>query len=125
MLPANPVVTQATCTAGAVVVPTIELATTPDGVTYVAVPAGPYVATTATPVMVTATLSDGLKWGTISSPWTYVNPTTATFAVTLNAASCERGDAGGADGDAGGVSGGVLVPPTLTLAETDGITYTT
>ena len=67
VLPTDPVVTQATCTAGEVTVPTIELASTPAGVTYVADPAGPYVATTATPVTVTATLSDGLKWGTIDS----------------------------------------------------------
>ena len=44
VLPTDPVVTQATCTAGEVTVPTIELASTPAGVTYVADPAGPYVA---------------------------------------------------------------------------------
>ncbi len=42
VLPTDPMVTQATCTAGEVTVPTIELASTPAGVTYVADPAGPY-----------------------------------------------------------------------------------
>ncbi len=73
VLPTDPKVTQATCTAGEVTVPTIELATEPAGVTYVADPAGPYVGTVATPVTVTATLSDGLKWGTLIPPWVKVD----------------------------------------------------
>ena len=48
--------------------------------------------------------------------------TTATFTVTLNAASCEVVTPV-APTRRGGVSGGVLEPPTLVLAETDGITY--
>ena len=40
VLPVDPAVTQATCTAGEVTVPTMVLASTPAGVTYVADPAG-------------------------------------------------------------------------------------
>ena len=40
-------------------------------------------APTANTVAVTATLSDGLKWGTILAPWTYVDPATATIVVEL------------------------------------------
>ena len=39
--PVNPVI-QATCTAGAVTVPTVVAASSPTGVTYVVDPAGPY-----------------------------------------------------------------------------------
>ena len=45
---------------------------------------------TATPVTVTATLSDGLKWGTIAAAVDEVDTTTATFTVTLTAASCDE-----------------------------------
>ena len=69
--------------------PTITLASTPDGVTYAVVPAGPYDGTVTTPVTVTATLSDGLEWGHDAGDVDLVNPTTATYDVTLNAASCD------------------------------------
>ena len=46
-------------------------------------PAGPYEGTGTTTVTVTATLADGLAWGTMPSGWTRSTPTTATFAVEL------------------------------------------
>ncbi len=81
VLPTDPTVTQATCTAGEVTVPTIELASDPTGVTYVADPAGPYdPGTDDYTVTVTATLPDeGLKWGTMVPPWVKVDNVTATY----------------------------------------------
>ena len=95
---------QATCTNGAVTAPTITPATT-TGVTYTARrPPGPYVGTVTTVVTVTATLAAGSGWARpLPTGWTEVTPTTATFQVTLTAASCTPVDTGGPDGRAGDV----------------------
>ncbi len=61
--PVSPTVTQATCTNGVVTTPTVVLATTPTGVSYVASPAGPYSGTANTTVTVTATLAGGFVVG--------------------------------------------------------------
>ena len=98
-----PTVTEATCAAGVVTAPTIELATEPAGVTYAADPAGPYDPTVDTDVVVTATVLDGFAWEDGAGPsgfarqsaapsqvelpdgWTLVSPTEATSAVALAA----------------------------------------
>ncbi len=107
--PVAPTVTAATCVAGVVTPPTVELAMTP-GLVYVADPAGPYDPTVATNVVVTATVLDGFAWEGAATPsgfarrdalgaapqgapppvelpegWTWVSPTEATFAVALAA----------------------------------------
>ena len=75
---------QATCADGEVTVPTVVPAAGPAGVTYALDPPGPFDrARRRSPVMVTATLADGLAWGTLPAAWTRSTPTTATFTVTL------------------------------------------
>ena len=123
--PVAPTVVQATCTNGAVTPPTITPGPTP-GVTYTLAPAGPYDGNVTTTVTVTATLADGFAWtDPLPAGWTEVTPTTATFQITLTAATCD---------DVVPVApalvqavcvGGDVTEPTLTLPATDGITYTT
>ena len=84
VVPVDPTVTQATCVDGVVTVPTVVPATAPAGVTYALDPPGPYdPGTDDYTVTVTATLADGLEWGTMPPGWTYVDATTATFTVEL------------------------------------------
>ena len=71
-------------------------------------------------VVVTATLSDGLKWGTILAPWTYVDPATATIVVELTGASCAEVTPVAPTVTQAVCRGGVFVPATVTLATTDG-----
>ena len=121
--PADPTVTQATCANGAVTVPEITLLET-TGVVYVLDPAGPYVGTQDTTVAVTATLADGFEWDQIPPGWTRVDATTATFTIELVGTSCnEIAPVAPALTQALCVAG-VVWPPALTLASTDGITYT-
>jgi large repetitive protein len=120
--PAAPAVTQATCVNGAVSAPTVTLSPT-TGVSYVADPAGPYDGTKDTTVTVTATVQPGFGWGTVTAPWVRVNATTARLTVTLMRSSCaQRVPAAPAVVQAV-CANGVVSQPTLTLATTDGITY--
>ena len=99
--PVAPTVVAATCVAGDLTPPTVTLAVTP-GVTYVADPPGPYDPSMDTDIVVTATLADGFEWDTggpatfgfrtaaapqqaVPAGWTIVDPTTATFAISLPA----------------------------------------
>ena len=95
--------TQATCSGGVVTTPTVVLAGTPPGSSYVVDPPGPYDGTVDTTVTVTATLVDGFAWGQMPAGWTQVDLVTATFTVTLVGDDVRRCDAGGAVGDTGGV----------------------
>ena len=63
-------------------------AAAPTGVSYVVTPGGPYDGTVTNVVTVTATLSNGQAWGRSASGWIEADPTTATYSVTLAAASC-------------------------------------
>ena len=56
-------------------------------------------------------------------PWTYVDPTTATFAVTLNAASCDEVTPADPTVTQAVCRNGAFEPATVTFADTDGITY--
>ena len=76
-------------------------------------------ATAATPVTVTATLADGLKWGTMPAAWTQVDPATATFTVTLAAASCDEVTPVAPTVTQAVCRDGAFEPPTVTLATTD------
>ena len=73
---------------------------------------------------VTATLSNGLEWGTMPPAVDVCRPTTATFTVTLNAASCTAVTPVAPTVTQAICRNGVLEPPTLELPTTDGITYT-
>ena len=121
--PLYPVTTEATCTAGEVTVPTVVLPTGPAGVTYTVDPAGPYDGTVTSTVTVTATLADGYAWGNLGA-YTKTSNTTATYTETLNAASCTAVTPVAPQVNQAICRGGVLEPPTLVLADTDGITYT-
>ena len=119
--PVAPDVTPAACRDGAVQPPRVGLPTT-TGIVYSIDPADLGNGTAAVTVTVTATVQDNHGWGTITSPWSRVNATTATLTVTLAAGSCATaqpvvtvgppecvgwgGDAG--DGGAGGRGRGVL-----------------
>jgi hypothetical protein len=122
--PLNPVVNAATCANGAVTEPTVDVTPT-DGISYTVDPAGPYDGTVDTTVTVTATLADGFAWiDPLPDGWTQVDLVTATYTVELVAASCAEVVPVVPDNHPAECVDGVLTPPTLTLPETDGITYT-
>ena len=115
--PVAPAVTQAACVGGVVTAPTVTPATAPDGVSYSVAPAGPYVGNVTTAVTVTATLGAGLAWARpLPAGWVEVNPTTATFAVTLTAASCEPVEPVAPTVSQAACVGGVVTEPTITPA---------
>ena len=90
--PVGPFVTQASCVNGVVTAPTIDLATTSPGISYVVNPPGPYDGTkTYTDIVVTATLAPGFEWGQMPPGWVQVDDGTATFNVTLVGTSCAVG----------------------------------
>ena len=78
VVPVAPTVTQASCVNGVVTVPTVVLATTPPGVSYVADPQPPYDGTVDTSVTVTATLADGFEWAASAAGVDPGRPSTAT-----------------------------------------------
>ena len=79
---------QATCANGVVTVPTVTPTPTA-GITYVLTPPGPYDGTQNTTVTVTATVAERVRVGDDRCPpWTRVDAATATFTVTLVAATC-------------------------------------
>ena len=122
--PTDPLVSQSACVGGVVTDPTVApVAAT--GVTYTIDPAGPYDGTATTPVTVTATVVRWLCLGSVAS-WLVGGSIRRRrrFTLTLDAASCHGGGAGGSDGGCRRSVVGVLVPATVTLATTTGITYT-
>ena len=124
VVPVPPIVTQASCVNGTVTAPTVIPAAAPTGVSYVVTPGGPYDGTVPNVVTVTATLSDGQAWGQMPSGWTEANSTTATYSVTLAAASCTSVTPSAPRLTQATCVNGTLVPPSLALVPTDGITYT-
>jgi hypothetical protein len=96
--PVAPTATHPECVGDSATAPTITLPVT-SGLVYAADPPGPY-GLTGVQVTVTATLVEGFAWaanGTaglrgvapadaLPAGWTLINPTQATFAVTLNRA---------------------------------------
>ena len=73
---------------------------------------------------VTATLSDGMKWGSMPAGWVKVDDVTATYAIALVGTSCTEVEPVAPSVKEAVCTGGVLVPPTFELAQTDRITYT-
>ncbi len=104
--------------------PTITPQPTP-GVTYTLSPPGPYSGTQSYTVTVTATLANGYAWvDPLPTGWTRTSATTATFTVTLAAASCTEALPVAPKINQAQCVGGQVTNPTLTLPTTDGITYT-
>jgi hypothetical protein len=89
VVPVAPTTTQATCANGVVTPPTIELAQT-TGISYVPEPSGPYVGTKPTIVTIHATIGEGYEWGQRPDGWDFLDATSATFVVTLNASACNQ-----------------------------------
>ncbi len=129
----------ATCVAGDLTPPTVTLAVTP-GVTYVADPPGPYDPSVPTDIVVTATLADGFEWDTgpaafgfrtaaapqqaVSAEWTIVDPTTATFAISLPPfPPCPLMTPVEPTVSDPTCTDGVASAPTLAFATTEGVTY--
>ncbi len=74
---------------------------------------------------VTATLSAELvEWGQMPEGWTRVDNLTATYAVELTGTTCDEVTPVAPSFTQAVCRNGELVPPTLTLPTTDGITYT-
>jgi hypothetical protein len=87
-------------------------------------PAGPYVGARDTTVTVTATLTDGYEWAQMPSGWTQVDDDAATFTIQLVGTSCDETTPVAPTLIQAVCVAGVVWPPSLTLASTDGITYT-
>ena len=114
---------RATCVNGEVTVPTVTPPTI-DQADLHPRPAGPYdPGTEDYQVIVTATLGDGLNWGTMPPGWVQTSLTTAVYVVQLPAGSCTEAIPVPPGVNEAVCPGGELHPPTLTPVETDGITY--
>lgn len=119
VVPVTPEIIQAVCTGGELVPPTVTPATT-EGLSY-ELSGG--MAPGAT-VLVTATLADGFAWGEMPEGWTEVNATTATIDLSLADVECEQViPAAPVVQQAVCIDGG-LIDPTVTLQDTNGISYT-
>ncbi len=120
--PLDPTVTQAVCTDGVLTPPTLEVADGPAGITYSVSPAGPY--EPGQTVTVTATLASGFVWPTtMPSGWTRVTATTATYTVTFDPNPCTPVSPAGPSVTESVCVDGAPTAPTLTLATTEGVTY--
>ncbi len=89
-------------------------------------PPGPYNGTQNYTVLVTATLANGFAWvDPLPDGWTKVDAATATFTVTLTAATCRVVAPVRPSVTQAECVGGVVTEPTLLLFPTPGITYST
>ena len=123
MQPVSPTVTQATCRNGVVTQPTVVLATTPPGVSYVRTPQGPYSGTVDTAVTVRATLADGFEWGQMPDGWLQVDLVTAQFTVNLVGTTCAAVTPVAPTVRSAVCVGGAETSHTITPAITDRIIY--
>ena len=122
VVPVNPAVTQATCLNGEVTTPEITPPNT-TGIVYVLDPPGAYNGTRDATVTVTATVINGFGWMQMPPGWTQVDPATATFIVRLVGTTCAQVSPVEPALTQAVCADGVVSEPSLTLAETDGITY--
>ena len=74
-------------------------------------------------VTVTATLSDGLKWGTILAAVDVGRPDDGDDRVEFTGTTCDEVTPVAPTVTQAVCRNGVFEPPTVTLATTDGITY--
>ncbi len=119
--PQTPALAQAICTDGHLVPPALTLADTP-GITYTADPEGPYMS--GQTVEVTASLAEGYIWGDVDDMWTVVDDLTAVTEVTFEEVACIPTLPEPPSIDDGDCLDGAGAPPTLSLVETAGVTYT-
>ncbi len=120
--PVTPAITQASCVNGTVVAPSISLPVT-TGIIYRVDPPGPYEGSEDTTVTVTATLVDGYEWGDLPEGWEGADTATATLEVTLIGTTCDEVTPVAPTVEAAVCVNGAVTAPTLTLATTDGVTY--
>ncbi|SEE85320.1 hypothetical protein [Ruania alba] len=118
--PVVPTLTPGICTDGVLVHPTLALAET-DGIEYAVDSEGPYAGGQTVGIM--ASLTEGYVWGEVGSEWTIVDDLTVTTDVTLEEVPCIPTLPEPPSVDDGDCEDGAGVPPSLTLGETAGITY--
>ena len=121
--PVAPTVTQASCVNGVVTVPTVVLATTPQGVSYVAAPQSPYVGTVDTPVTITASLAAGFEWGTLPDGWTAGRPGDGDVRRDLHGTTCAEATPVLPTVVPAVCVDGAVTSHTIALPTTDNITY--
>ena len=124
VIPVNPVVNQAVCTGGAIVEPTVTTTDT-DRVSYEIVGT----VENGGSVTIVATLADGYAWDTEDAAWpegwtvTEGNPAEATKTINLNDVECAPTQPVLPTVVQAVCTGGGLVDPSITLDETEGVTY--
>ena len=123
VVPVAPTVKPATCVNGVVTNGTVTVATTPTGVTYVALATPPYAGTQNHVVTVRAVLLDGYAWGQMPPGWVMTSPSAAKFVVTLTAGSCQVVTPVAPSVTEAVCRNGLIEAPRLTLTNTDRINY--
>ncbi|HEY3484662.1 MAG TPA: hypothetical protein VGK49_04720, partial [Ilumatobacteraceae bacterium] len=121
--PVAPTVTHATCAGGGVTNP-IVLFDASLGIVYSANPPAPYSGTEGATVVVTATLKPGWQWGQIPKGWT-ASGADYQMTVVLSPSSCTAVAPVAPAVTQAVCHMGTEIPPTLVLAITDQIVYTT
>ena len=118
-----PTLDQAECVDGALTEPTLTLPTT-DGITTWRDPEGPYAP--GDTVVVTATLDPtGVGWpATLPTGWIETSATTATYTVTFADVTCTPVTLVDPAVTFASCGADDVVPASVTLAETPGVTYT-
>ncbi len=121
--PVDPAVTQATCANGAVTSPVITLPIT-TGLIYSTDTSDISDGTKSYTVTITATITDGYTFGQLNN-WQPVanDPTRATLQIQLTGASCTAVMPAAPSVVEAVCVNGAVTAPTLTLATTDGVTY--
>ena len=117
-----PAVNQATCTAGAVTSADGRVGERRRGSSTASIRPILVIGHRGYPVTVTAKLADGFGVGSAAAVGGG-HPTTATLAVDLVGTTCDEVTPVPPTNHAAQCVDGALTPPTLTLAETDGISY--
>lgn len=120
VMPVTPTVSGNTCLGGVYTPPTVSVNDSESGIGYeigtVNMETGAYT--------VVATLTDGQEWDVFPTGWTETNPTTATYNGVIELAPCTPVAPVDPKITEAVCTGGVLVAPSVTPAETDGIVYT-
>ncbi|MCC6703394.1 MAG: hypothetical protein IT334_00870, partial [Thermomicrobiales bacterium] len=122
--PVAPTISGNTCLAGVFTPPSVDVATTPAGITYVVTT--PPTKANGWTYLVTATIAvNGVAWNAAieDEGWTIVDSTTATYAGTIEANECEPVAPATPQIEANECVAGVFNPPVVTVAPVTGIRY--
>jgi len=120
--PVAPTISGNTCIAGVFTPPSVVVATTPAGISYV-VTTAPTAGNNWT-YTVTATIDiNGVEWGNLTG-WVETSPTTATYTATIEANECEPVTPATPQIEDNTCIAGVFNPPVVTAGPTPGIRYT-